>query len=256
MNFLIKIRYFIEFFLFKIILFLLQLLSKKTSSKIMSKFFLFLGRLSKYNQIAKNNCRIVFPYLNEMEIKNIINNSWENLGHNLFEITYLNKLVKEKNTIEIKGREILDNIKNDGFPVIFFSIHSSNWEICVPLLDHIDFQIGAVYRHLNNNFFNRYIYKKRTNALKTKNSFYAPKGKESAKKIIEGIIKNKDLEWSQRDHGIFIGYGPINDPKFSISVLIEHGGSGSGAAAPIAKNVMNFIFKNKLNIERNIDIYA
>jgi penicillin-binding protein 2 len=78
----------------------------------------------------------------------------------------------------------------------------------------------------------------------------------SDKEREEGIIKNKDLEWSQRDHGIFIGYGPINDPKFSISVLIEHGGSGSGAAAPIAKNVMNFIFKNKLNIERNIDIYA
>ena len=78
----------------------------------------------------------------------------------------------------------------------------------------------------------------------------------SDKEREEGIIKNKDLEWSQRDHGIFIGYGPINDPKFSISVLIEHGGSGSGAAAPIAKNVMNFIFKNKLNIERYIDIYA
>ena len=78
----------------------------------------------------------------------------------------------------------------------------------------------------------------------------------SDKEREEGIIKNKDLEWSQRDHGIFIGYGPINDPKFSISVLIEHGGSGSGTAAPIAKNVMNFIFKNKLNIERNTDTYA
>ena len=193
MNFLIKIRYFIEFFLFKIILFLLQLLSKKTSSKIMSKFFLFLGRLSKYNQIAKNNCRIVFPYLNEMEIKNIINNSWENLGHNLFEITYLNKLVKEKNTIEIKGREILDNIKNDGFPVIFFSIHSSNWEICVPVLDQNNFQIGAIYRHINNNFFDRYIFKKRTEALQTKKSFYTPKGKVSAKEILEGVIDNKNI---------------------------------------------------------------
>jgi|TARA_B110000090_G_scaffold46421_1_gene52623 penicillin-binding protein 2 len=66
----------------------------------------------------------------------------------------------------------------------------------------------------------------------------------------EGIIKNKDLEWSKRDHGIFIGYGPVSEPKFSISVLIEHGGSGSGAAAPIAKDVMNFIFNNKIDIKR------
>ena len=72
----------------------------------------------------------------------------------------------------------------------------------------------------------------------------------SEKEREEGIIKNKDLEWGQRDHGIFIGYGPINKPKFSISVLIEHGGSGSGAAAPIAKKVMNFIFKHKIDIKR------
>ena len=61
----------------------------------------------------------------------------------------------------------------------------------------------------------------------------------------EGIIKNEDLEWSKRDHGLFIGYGPTLNPKFSISVLVEHGGSGSGAAAPIAKKVMKFIFSNK-----------
>ena len=72
----------------------------------------------------------------------------------------------------------------------------------------------------------------------------------SEKEREEGIIKNKDLEWSRRDHGIFIGYGPVNNPKFSISVLIEHGGSGSGAAAPIAKKVMNFIFKYKIDIKR------
>ena len=72
----------------------------------------------------------------------------------------------------------------------------------------------------------------------------------SEKEREEGIIKNKDLEWSKRDHGIFIGYGPVSEPKFSISVLIEHGGSGSGAAAPIAKDVMNFIFNNKIDIKR------
>mgnify|MGYP001157118442 FL=1 len=72
----------------------------------------------------------------------------------------------------------------------------------------------------------------------------------SEKEREEGIIKNEDLEWGKRDHGIFIGYGPVNKPKFSISVLVEHGGSGSGAAAPIAKNVMDFIFKNKINIDQ------
>ena len=193
MIFLISIRYFLEFLLFKIILFLLQSFSKKLASKIISNSFMYLGKLSKYNKIAKKNCRIVFPNLNEKEITKIINNSWRNLGYNLFEITILNKLVKDKNTIEIKGLEILEKIKNENSPVIFFSIHSSNWEICVPILDHNGFNIGAIYRHINNSFFDRYIYKKRTEALKTKNSFYTPKGKVSAKKIIEGVINSKNI---------------------------------------------------------------
>ena len=193
MNLFISIKYLLQFLVFKIILFLLLPFSKKFSSKIISNSFLYLGKLSKYNQIAINNCRTVFPNLNEVEIRKIINNSWRNLGFNLFEITYLNKLVKEKNTIEIFGLEILEKIKKDKSPVIFFSIHSGNWEICVPILDHNGFDIGAIYRHINNIFFDKYIYEQRTKALKTKNSFYTPKGKVSAKEILEGVINNKNI---------------------------------------------------------------
>ena len=111
MTFFISIRYYCEFFLFKIIIFLLFPFSKKVSSKIISNLFMFLGKLSKYNKIAKNNCKIVFPNFNEDEITKIINNSWQNLGHNLFELTFLKKLLKDKNKIEIKGLEILENME-------------------------------------------------------------------------------------------------------------------------------------------------
>jgi len=193
MSFFVSVRYFFEFILFKIILFLLLPFSKKISLKIISNSFIFLGKLSKYNSIAKKNCKIVFPNLSEIEIENIINKSWRNLGCNLFEITFLNKLIKEKNRIEIKGKEIIEKIKKDKSPVIFFSIHSSNWEVCVPVLDHNGLNVGAIYRHINNNFFDRYIYKKRTKALNSKNSFYTPKGKVSANEILKGVISNKNI---------------------------------------------------------------
>ena len=193
MTFLISIRYFLEFFLFKIIIFLLLPFSKELSSTIVSNLFIFFGRLSKYNQIAIDNCKLVFPNLNEKEITKIINNSWQNLGYNLFELTFLNKLLKDKNTIEIKGLEILEKIRKENLPVIFFSIHSSNWEVCVPFLDQNNFKTGAIYRHINNNFFNKYVYKQRTDALKTNHSFYTPKGKVSAKEILEGVLNNKNI---------------------------------------------------------------
>ena len=72
----------------------------------------------------------------------------------------------------------------------------------------------------------------------------------SAKEREVGIIKNKDLPWEKRDHGLFIGYGPTENPLYALSIIIEHGGSGSRAAAPLAKKIFEYIFKNKMSINR------
>ena len=53
-----------------------------------------------------------------------------------------------------------------------------------------------------------------------------------------GIIKQEDLPWKYRDHGIFIGYAPADNPKYAVAVLVEHGGGGSSAAAPIASKIL------------------
>lgn len=53
-----------------------------------------------------------------------------------------------------------------------------------------------------------------------------------------GIIKNKDLEWLQRDHAVFISFAPVKIPRYAVAVLIEHGGGGSRAAAPVARDIM------------------
>jgi len=53
-----------------------------------------------------------------------------------------------------------------------------------------------------------------------------------------GVIKNKDLPWEQRDHALFVAYAPVDKPKYAISVVVEHGGGGSTAAAPIARDIL------------------
>ena len=47
-------------------------------------------------------------------------------------------------------------------------------------------------------------------------------------------IKNEDLPYEQ-DHSLYVAFAPYNEPLYSISVVVEHGGSGSKTAAPIAK---------------------
>ena len=50
---------------------------------------------------------------------------------------------------------------------------------------------------------------------------------------------NKDeIPWKYRDHALFVGFAPYDNPRYAISVVIEHGGSGSGAAAPVARDIM------------------
>ena len=53
-----------------------------------------------------------------------------------------------------------------------------------------------------------------------------------------GVRKNQDLPWKERDHALFVGYAPIENPRYAISVVVEHGGGGSKAATPIARDIL------------------
>ena len=53
-----------------------------------------------------------------------------------------------------------------------------------------------------------------------------------------GITKNIERPWKERDHALFVGYAPVKNPRYAVSVVVEHGGSGSSMAAPIAKEAL------------------
>lgn len=51
-------------------------------------------------------------------------------------------------------------------------------------------------------------------------------------------IKNETLAWKFRHHALFVGYGPIDKPKYVCAVVVEHGVGGAKAAAPIARDIL------------------
>ncbi|MCX7560328.1 penicillin-binding protein 2 [Sulfitobacter sp. F26204] len=53
-----------------------------------------------------------------------------------------------------------------------------------------------------------------------------------------GVTSNADLPWERRDHALFVAFAPFDKPRYAVSVLVEHGGGGSTAAAPIARDVL------------------
>ena len=59
----------------------------------------------------------------------------------------------------------------------------------------------------------------------------------------EADVNQSDLNYKERDHAWFVAFAPVNDPKYAISVLVEHGGSGATAAAPVAKKVIKKVIE-------------
>jgi len=59
----------------------------------------------------------------------------------------------------------------------------------------------------------------------------------------EAEVKQDQIIYKDRDHALFIAYAPVQNPKYAISVVVEHGGSGSSAAAPIAKKVIQKVLE-------------
>ena len=51
-------------------------------------------------------------------------------------------------------------------------------------------------------------------------------------------IKNEDLPWKYRHHALFVGYGPVEKPRYVCAVVVEHGVGGSKAAAPLARDML------------------
>lgn len=58
-----------------------------------------------------------------------------------------------------------------------------------------------------------------------------------------GIKRDEDLPWKYRNHAWFMAYAPHDNPKYAVAVIVEHGRSGSGIAAPIASKILEEAIK-------------
>ncbi|MFV0491111.1 MAG: penicillin-binding protein 2 [Pseudorhodobacter sp.] len=53
-----------------------------------------------------------------------------------------------------------------------------------------------------------------------------------------GVVSNDQLPWNRRDHALFVAFAPAEVPRYAVSVVVEHGGGGSTAAAPIGRDLL------------------
>jgi penicillin-binding protein 2 len=67
-------------------------------------------------------------------------------------------------------------------------------------------------------------------------------GKTGTAQVRAMVSRGSVSDWKSRDHSLFVCYAPADKPKYAMSVVIEHGTFGARAAAPIAKDVMTYLF--------------
>jgi penicillin-binding protein 2 len=79
-------------------------------------------------------------------------------------------------------------------------------------------------------------------------------GKTGTSQVTKLTVKDREdnanpnsREYKYRDHSLFAGFGPIEEPKYAIAVVAEHAGPGSRVAAPIASSMFDFLFKKRIS---------
>ena len=64
-------------------------------------------------------------------------------------------------------------------------------------------------------------------------------GREQSKNIGDYIYI--EIPYEERDHALYVAYGPYKNPRYALSIIVEHGGSGSATAAPMAKKLFKLV---------------
>ena len=187
------IRYFLEFILVIFFFLVFKIIGLKLFSdlgEIIGKYF---GPLFRKKTIAKKNILIAFPNFNEKSINEMIDRMWKNIGRIFGEYIHINKfsiIDNSKKKIVFTNRDDAEILKKNNKPIVFFSGHFANFELMAKCLQELGFDIGAIYRPLNNIFLNpimEFIRKKYICPIQIE------KGSNGTKKLIKHISNNNPL---------------------------------------------------------------
>ena len=150
------IKYFFEF-LFSIFFFIIfKIIGPELSSKISGKIFEIIGPFFRSKKVIYNNIKRALPGIDENNLKNIENSMWNNYGRIFAEYIFLKdfRYGKLASEVQIEGKEILNDIKENNKQVIFISGHLSNFELMAMFIEKSGINLSAIYRPLNNIFLN------------------------------------------------------------------------------------------------------
>ena len=107
--------------------------------------------------------------------------------------------------------------------------------------ENVKFVLDAMFRSTNEIYGTSFS----SRIEDPKYQFAGKTGTAQVKRITEAEreldLKTDQIPYKERDHAWYVAFGPYKNPRYALSILVEHGGSGSSTAAPIAKKLFKFV---------------
>ena len=187
-----RLKYFVEFFLIKILFFFFRLLGYRKSSNIGEKIGKFFGPFFRNEKIILDNLKYSSIGEDEIDRKKILSSMWGNYGRILSEYPFLKDFRNEKldEYIKVNGLNYLENLVKSKKSAIFVSGHFNNFELMAMIIEKNGVNLAALYRPLNNYFLNETMESIRKNYLCKKQ---IKKGKSGTRDIINLLKQNYSI---------------------------------------------------------------
>ena len=187
-----RLKYFVEFFLIKILFFFFRLLGYRKSSNIGEKIGKFFGPFFRNEKIILDNLKYSSIGEDEIDRKKIVSSMWGNYGRILSEYPFLKDFRNEKldEYIKVNGLNYLENLVKSKKSAIFVSGHFNNFELMAMIIEKNGVNLAALYRPLNNYFLNETMENIRKNYLCKKQ---IKKGKSGTRDIINLLKQNYSI---------------------------------------------------------------
>ena len=146
-----------------------------------------------------------------------------------------------KQKMKLASENNKENLKLLSVPEKLFNTNEKKYHALYRNKENVKFVLDAMFRSTNEVYGTSFS----SRIEDPKYQFAGKTGTAQVKRITkeerELNLKTSQIPYKERDHAWYVAFGPYNNPRYAVSILIEHGGSGSATAAPIAKKLFKFV---------------
>ena len=146
-----------------------------------------------------------------------------------------------KQEMKLASENNEENSKLLSVPEKLFNTKKKKYHALYRNKENVKFVLDGMFRSTNEIYGTSFS----SRIDNPKYQFAGKTGTAQVKRITEAEreldLKINQIPYKERDHAWYVAFGPYKDPRYAVSILVEHGGSGSSTAAPIAKKLFKFV---------------